>query len=69
MATIEITTPRKSNGMQLTGDLLTGDTFQVRDYIKKYLDGKWDAEVKGWRVDVAKTTILLDTPGTWIARA
>jgi hypothetical protein len=69
METINITTPRKSTGMQLTGNLLTGDTFQVKDYIKSYLDGKWDAEAKGWRVDTQKTLALLDKPGTWISRA
>lgn len=43
----------------LTGDLLTGDTFAVKDWIKKYLNGKWDGQRKGWVVDlnqVAKYT-------------
>jgi len=36
----------------LTGDLLTGDTFPIKDWIKKYLNGKWDGQRKGWIVDL-----------------
>ena len=67
--TINITTSRKSKGMQLDGDLLTGDTYHMKDYIKNYLDGKWDKTEKGWRVNVEKTIKLLDTPGALIQRA
>ena len=38
----------------LTGNLLTGDTFKLREWIKHYLNGKWDAEHKGWIVDLTK---------------
>jgi hypothetical protein len=38
----------------LTGDLLTGDTFKVKDFIKKYLDGKWDSDRRGWVVNLEK---------------
>ncbi len=43
----------------LTGNLLAGDTIRVKDWIKHYLNGRWDAERKGWIVDldaVAKYT-------------
>jgi len=45
----------KSHGwhkVTLTGDLLTGDTFKIKDWIKKYLNGKWDGARKGWVVDL-----------------
>jgi hypothetical protein len=45
----------KCNGwhkVNLNGDILTGDTFKVKEFIKRYLGGKWDAESKGWRVDL-----------------
>jgi hypothetical protein len=40
------------HNVTLTGDLLTGDTFQVKDWIKKYLNGRWDGQRKGWVVDL-----------------
>lgn len=52
----------KSNGwhdVTLTGDILTGDTYACKQFIKTYLGGKWDATSKAWRVDlemVAKHT-------------
>lgn len=45
--------------VELVGNLLTGDTFPAKDFIKKYLGGRWDAQRKGWIVDleqVAKYT-------------
>jgi hypothetical protein len=45
----------KSHGwhdVTLTGNLLTGDTFECRDFIKRSLGGKWDAQRKGWIVDL-----------------
>jgi hypothetical protein len=38
----------------LTGDLMTGDTFKIKDWIKQYLNGKWDSNRKGWIVDLDK---------------
>jgi len=38
----------------LTGNLMTGDTYPVSGWIKKYLDGKWDATRKGWLVNSEK---------------
>jgi hypothetical protein len=48
----------------LTGDLLTGDTFAIKDWIKKYLNGKWDATRKGWIVDLAQVAKYSNTDGT-----
>lgn len=41
----------KRHAVQLNGNLLTGDTYPVKQWIKEYLCGKWDAERKGWIVD------------------
>lgn len=53
-------TNRKGNKLQLNGDLLTGDTFSMKDYIKSYMDGKWVADKKAWRVNVAKVNKLIE---------
>jgi hypothetical protein len=52
-------TTRKGNKMQLNGNLLTGNTFDHKDYIKKFLDGKWNKESKGWEIDIAKLDNIL----------
>lgn len=52
-------TTRKEQKMELNGDLLTGSTFAIKDYIKAYLGGKFDGAVKGWHIDIAKLEKLL----------
>lgn len=37
--------------VEINDNLITGDTFKVKDFIKRYLGGKWDSNAKGWRVD------------------
>jgi hypothetical protein len=59
MSTIHITN-RKGNKLQLNGDLLTGDTFSMKDYIKSYMDGKWVADQKAWKVNVDKVNRLIE---------
>jgi len=57
----------KSHGwhdVTLTGNLLTGDTYKVIDFIKKYLGGKWDGQHKGWRVDLEKVAAHINDTGT-----
>ena len=57
----------KSHGwhnVTLTGDLLTGDTFSIKDFIKKYLNGKWNGERKGWIVDLTKVAHYSNESGT-----
>lgn len=44
----------KSKKVQLNGNLLTGDTYPVKQWIKTYLNGKWDADRKGWIVDLGQ---------------
>lgn len=58
MTTIHITN-RKGNKLQLTGNLLTGDTYSMKDYIKAYMGGKWVADQKAWQVDVDKVNRLI----------
>jgi hypothetical protein len=52
--------------VELNGDLLTGDTFKCKDFIKKYLDGKWDGQRKGWVVDPQKVARYTAANGTTI---
>lgn len=63
--TIHITN-RKGNKLQLNGDILSGETFAIKEYIKSKLDGKWIADRKAWRVDVAKVNRWLAIPGAEI---
>lgn len=42
---------RISNGMELDGNVLSGDTYGMREYIKKHWAGKWNADTKTWTVD------------------
>lgn len=51
---------RNENKMQLNGDILTGDTYPIKDFIKTKLGGKWIADQKAWRVDVALVNKWLD---------
>ena len=57
---------RKGHKMQLNGDMLTGDTFAMKDYIKARLGGKWIADQKAWRVDVNQVNRWLSTVGAEI---
>jgi hypothetical protein len=51
-----MTTNLKLNGSKvtLTGDLLTGDTYRIKEFIKRELDGRWNADRKGWNVNPEK---------------
>jgi hypothetical protein len=42
----------KSHKTQLDGSRLSGDTYPIRQWIKTYLNGKWDANSKSWIVDL-----------------
>lgn len=44
----------------LAGNVLTGNTFAVKEYIKSYLGGKWDGNAKAWIVDVEKVNDLIE---------
>ena len=48
-------TTRKGNKMVLDGDKLSGDTFPVRDYLKKFCGAHgWHGATKTWTVDIPK---------------
>jgi len=49
---------RSSNGMELNGNILSGDTFGMKSYIKEYWGGKWSASDKTWTVDAQ---LVIDT--------
>jgi hypothetical protein len=45
----------KCNGWHkviLTGNILTGDTYPVKNFIKNHLNGKWYPQANGWIVDL-----------------
>jgi hypothetical protein len=50
----------KHSNVTLDGNLLSGDTYTIKEYIKTYLGGKWDAATKSWIVDTAKVQDLID---------
>jgi hypothetical protein len=47
-------TDRKNHKMQLTGNTITGDTYEISGFIKSYLDGKWNKADKSWTVNPEK---------------
>lgn len=46
--------------LQLDGDLLTGDTYDVKNFIRQHCGGRWDKAANGWRVDVSKLMALTE---------
>lgn len=50
----------------LNGNRLSGKTFDVKNYIKVYLEGKWDAENKEWIVNVEKVNDIASREGSYI---
>ena len=50
---------RKGSKLQLTDNLVTGDTYPVKDFLKTYCAGKWDKERKGWIVDTDKLSATI----------
>lgn len=51
---------KSTTGITLNGNLLSGNTFPVKDWVKTYLGGKWNADQKAWTVDVNKVNALLE---------
>lgn len=62
MTTLKI----KGYTCSLNGNHLSGKTYEVKNYIKAYLDGKWDGENKEWIVNVEKVNDLASRPGSYI---
>jgi hypothetical protein len=59
-------TYRQTANLELNGNLITGDTFKAKDYIRNYLAGKWNADAKGWNVDLSLVEKWIDQPGSAI---
>ena len=45
---------------KISGNVLTGNTFPIKEFIKRKLDGKWDATQKAWIVNEAIVAKYLD---------
>ncbi len=45
---------------RINGNVLTGNTFPIKEFIKRKLDGKWDAAQKAWIVNEAIVAKYLD---------
>lgn len=54
----------KTTGLVLEGNTISGNTYPVKDFIKSYLNGKWDSNRKGWIVDVEKVNDMLSKGGS-----
>lgn len=63
--TIVSTNKHFSKGMTLDGNVLTGDTYNAKDNIKKYWDGKWDSNRKAWIVDPKKVMDVITSKWNW----
>lgn len=50
---------KRTNGIMLDGNKLSGNTYPVKDYIKAYLGGEWDKNSKSWLIDVEKINALI----------
>lgn len=49
----------KNHKVQINNNLMTGDTYAIKDWIKSYLCGKWDGEHKGWIVDLGQVNVWM----------
>ena len=51
---------RKYECKIINGNILTGNTFPIKEVIKRKLDGKWDATQKAWIVNEQTVQKYLD---------
>ncbi len=56
----------KGSKVTLNGNLLTGDTYRIKDFIKSNIDGKWDGERKGWIVNPEKMESVMNSGWCYI---
>jgi hypothetical protein len=57
---MEVILERKYDCKIINGNVLTGNTFPIKEFIKRKLDGKWDAERKVWIVNEQTVQKYLD---------
>jgi len=50
----------EKKSLQLDGNLLTGDTYDVKNFIRQHCGGQWDKAANGWRVNVDKLMALTE---------
>jgi hypothetical protein len=62
MTTLKI----KGYTCSLNGNRLSGKTYEIPNYIKVYLDGKFDGNKKEWIVNVEKVMDIASRPGSYI---
>jgi len=58
---------KNTTGLTLNGNQISGNTFSVKDYIKSYLGGKWNGELKVWTIDTDKLNNLLNSRGACVS--
>jgi hypothetical protein len=56
---MEVVLERKYD-CRIEGNVLTGNTFPIKEFIKRKLDGKWDTERKVWIVNEETVQKYLD---------
>jgi hypothetical protein len=56
---MEVVLERKYD-CRIEGNVLTGNTFPIKEFIKRKLDGKWDATAKVWIVNEQTVQKYLD---------
>lgn len=50
----------EKKSLKLDGDLLTGDTYDVKNFIRQHCGGRWDKAANGWRVNVDRLMALTE---------
>jgi hypothetical protein len=50
----------EKKNLQLDGNLLTGDTYDVKNFIRQHCGGTWDKAAQGWRINVDKLMALTE---------
>lgn len=58
---------KNTTGLVLEGNKISGNTYPVKDYIKSYLGGKWNGDMKAWTVDVEKVNSMIAAAGSYIS--
>ena len=52
MTTYIIPAGKNDHTVTVNGNMMTGDTYQVKDIIKQFFGGKWDSERRAWVINL-----------------
>lgn len=63
MSQIIVMRTTRGNVLELCGDMVTGDTYKEKGFIKHYLFGKWVPGAKAWKVNIERVQELLKMSG------